>query len=110
NNGGVSSNSLCAPLRVALDVAGTFTPPDFYNTRVLEYDTPLTSGTTADRVFGPGGRCVIASADSLCFPQGVAVDGVGNLYVADTDDNRVLKYDTPLTRGTSADGMLGQVA
>ena len=110
NNGGVSANSLCDPLGVAVDVAGNLYVADFYNTRVLEYDTPLTSGTTADRVFGPGGRCVIASADSLCFPQGVAVDGVGNLYVADTDDNRVLKYDTPLTSGTTADGMLGQVS
>ena len=35
------------------------------------------------------------------------MDGVGNLYVADSDNNRVLEYDTPLTNAT-ADMVFGQ--
>lgn len=49
------------------------------------------------------------SAGSLCDPTGVAVDASGNLYVADTENNRVLEYDTPLVTGTTADRELGQV-
>ena len=37
-------------------------------------------------------------ADSLCQPGGVAVDSVGNLYVADTSNNRVLEYTPPFSR------------
>ena len=48
-----------------------------------------------------------ATAEGLCFPEGVAVDGSGHLYVADTDNNRVLEYDTPLTKST-ADRVFGQ--
>ena len=34
-------------------------------------------------------------AGSICNPAGVAVDGAGNLYVADTVNNRVLEYSNP---------------
>jgi sugar lactone lactonase YvrE len=37
------------------------------------------------------------SANSLSEPVGAAVDAHGNLYVADTLNNRVLEYDAPLT-------------
>src|SRR5207249_5388741 len=86
-----------------------------FNNRVLEYDTPLTSDTTADRVFGQGGSFSTTtcnnggvSADSLCTPVGVAVDGAGNLYVADSHNHRVLEYDTPLTSDTTAERVFDQ--
>jgi DNA-binding beta-propeller fold protein YncE len=34
------------------------------------------------------------SATSLCSPSGVAVDSAGNVYVADTANNRVLEYNS----------------
>src|SRR5206468_9593666 len=115
NNGGVRANSLCSPRGVALDGAGNLYVADTDNRRVLEYDTPFTSGTTADRVFGQGGSFTSnlcnnggLSANSLCSPRHVALDGAGNLYVADTDNNRVLEYDTPLNSGTTADRVFGR--
>src|SRR5438034_10735484 len=88
---------------------------------VLEYGTPLTTGcaggTTADRVFGQGGSFTSnlcnnggLSANSLCSPRHVALDGAGNLYVADTDNNRVLEYDTPLNSGTTAERHIGRAS
>lgn len=114
NNGGVSATSLYAPSGVALDAQGNLYVGDTNNHRVLEYNAPLTTDPTADHVFGQpdmdsntinnGGL----SAASLHSPRGVAVDALGNLYVADHTNNRVLKYNTPRSAGTTADRVFGQ--
>jgi len=46
-------------------------------------------------------------ADGLCHPTGVSIDRGGNLLVADTDNNRVLEYESPLT-DTKANRVFGQ--
>ena len=81
---------------------------------VVEYDVPLTTDNTADRVFGQpnfssdspsiGG----VSAASLDGPTGVALDGWGNLYPADGRNHRVLEYDQPLTTEHTAERVFGQ--
>ncbi len=115
NNGGLGANSLWAPDGVAVDAAGNVYIADYNNNRVLEYNTPLSSGTTADKVFGQSGSFTSnscnasATASNLCSPAGVAVDTSNNVYVAEFQNNRVLKYNTPLTTDTTADVVLGQV-
>ena len=115
---------LCGPSGLALDAAGDLYVADGGNNRVLEYNTPLTTDVTADTVFGQGGSFASHScdfdvalagspidgstADDLCSPGGVAVDASGNLYLADSDNNRVLEYNTPLTTDATADRVLGQ--
>ena len=112
NNMGRSADSLAQPFAVALDSSGNLYVADAGNSRVLEYNTPLTTDTTADMVLGQSnftsGICGATSASSLCFPIGVALDGSGNLYVADEDTRRVLEYNTPLTTDTTADMVFGQ--
>ena len=88
---------------------------DFSNSRVLEYNLPLATNAVADRVFGQSNNFTTTacsnggiSAQSLCYPGRVAVDGAGNLYVADTSINRVLEYDQPLLTDTIADRVFGQ--
>ena len=70
--------------------------------------------TTADTVFGQNGSftsrtcsAIELTANSLCFPSGIAVDGSGNVYVADGNSERVLEYNTPLTSDTNADNVFG---
>ncbi|QHS11146.1 NHL repeat-containing protein [Sinimarinibacterium sp. NLF-5-8] len=107
NKGGVSANSLGIPFGIAVDGSGRLYVVDAFNHRVLAFDAPLTS-PTANRVFGQGGAFDTAevnkggvSANSLNRPSGVAVDGNGNLYVADGENHRVLAYDAPLTSQTA---------
>jgi len=115
NTGGVSASSLCFPVQVAVDPSGNLYVADFNNNRVLEYDSPFTTDTVADRVFGQGGSFTTnacnnggLNANSLCIPLGIAVDSLGNLYVADSDNDRILVYNAPLTTDTTADQVFGQ--
>ena len=70
---------------------------------MLEYDTPLTS-QTAHLVFGTCGggfasnNCSGTTSDaSLAEPTGLAVDALGNLFVADGGGTaRLLMYLDPL--------------
>ncbi|HEX8441671.1 PKD domain-containing protein [Archangium sp.] len=115
NRGGLGAGSLCAPTDIATDAAGNLYISDG-NSRVLEYDAPFgTSGDAlADRAFGQkdfitntcnsGG----ISGLSLCNPRAVGVAPSGEVYVADTTNHRVLRYDAPLSTDLSADALLGQ--
>jgi len=98
NLGGISANSLWNPWGVAVDTAGNLYVADHSNHRMLEYDTPLTTNTTADRVFGQPGFTTSncnrggLGAGSLCIPSGPALDSLGDVWVADFGNNRVLEY------------------
>src|SRR6202521_254168 len=57
-----------------------------------DFQTTLcNSGTGSNDVAGLG-------SDSLCLPGGVAVDSSGNLFAADTSNNRVLEYNQPFAQ------------
>jgi sugar lactone lactonase YvrE len=106
NTGGLSAASVSFPEGVALDSADNLYVVDTGNSRVLEFNTPITTDTTADRVFGQPNFISygngLLSATSLFFPSGIALDSAGNLYVADTSNNRILEYDTPLAAVVSS--------
>ncbi|HTA44583.1 MAG TPA: hypothetical protein VK789_19180 [Bryobacteraceae bacterium] len=106
----VEGRELNQPLGVALD--NSVSPPIVYvadtsNNRVLgwRYNTQLTSGAFADVVLGqpdlfsnlPEGPGNTFST-GLNNPTGIAVDGAGNVYVADTGNNRILRYAKPLAQ------------
>ena len=89
------------------------------NNRVLGWNdvAAFTTHAPADLVFGQAspytGECnngnpLSPTAATLCGPRDVAVDGAGNVYIADTNNNRVLEYDTPFTKGTAASRVFGQ--
>ena len=114
-----TANDLCDPTGVALDNSGNLYVADSGNERVLKYNTPLTTDTTADTVFGQGGDFTSndcnfdtaggnPTAHDLCDPTAVALDASGNLYVADTINERVLEYSTPFGSTPSAHEVLGQ--
>src|SRR5271157_1407342 len=97
---GTGPDSLCNPTGLAVDEAGNLYVADYGDSRVLEYTAPFSSGQSAgisaNLVFGQhgdftGSQCCLLDADTLLYPQGVAIDSAGNLYIADTGNNRVLE-------------------
>ncbi len=106
-----SINGLCQPYQVAVDAGNNLYVADRENNRALEYSTPFVSGMSADLSFhGPASACINGplTASTLCAPQGVAVDAAGDVFFADTNDNRVLRFNTPLSSDTVGDSVLGQ--
>jgi len=92
DGGQATSASLDTPTGIAVDQAGNLYIGDFNNNCVRKV-TPGgiittiagigTDGFSGDQ--GPGAKA------ELAFPNGVAVDASGNVFIADTDNNRIRK-------------------
>jgi Calx-beta domain/NHL repeat len=111
NKGGVSADSLSNPLGVISDSTGGVYIADSANNRVLYFAND--GNTTADKVWGQGGSFLTnqannggVSADSLRLPRAVALNSDGGLYVADTENHRVLYFAND--GNTTADRVYGQ--
>ena len=95
-----SDADMCQQTGLALDKSDNLYVADTGNDRVLKYAAPLSSASVADMVFGQNGSFVTSDcntdtgggasiANDLCVPTGVALDGSGNLFVADSINSRV---------------------
>ena len=94
---------LDAPSGVAVDGAGNLYIADASNHRIRKVDsigTITTIAGTGEQGFGGNGGS--ASQAHLFFPTGVAVDGAGNLYIADVGNHRIRKVDSTGTITTFA--------
>ncbi len=95
DGGAATSATLNAPNGVAVDSAGNLYIADTSNSRVRIVTTAGTittfAGTGSGGYSGDGGA---ATSAQLLWPDGVALDSTGNLYVADSGNNRIRKVDT----------------
>jgi uncharacterized protein (TIGR03437 family) len=122
----IKPGSINTPFKMAIDYSQSPYPlyvSDTNNNRVLIWkdSTRYKSGDPADLVIGQPnlltafpnvdtGTAATASATSLSGPRGIALDSSGNLYVADTGNNRVLRYSRPVSQSgrIAPDVVLGQ--
>ena len=94
---------LSFPSGVAVDHAGNVYIADFFSQRIRRVDTTGTITTIAGTGEpGYGGDDGPAVEARLSFPSGVAADHAGNLYIADTGNNRIRRIDTTGTITTTA--------
>ncbi len=104
---------LCYPSGLAFDPTGNLWISDRNNNRVLEYlSSNLITGDGAANVLGQpnmfGNACTTTST-GLCNPSGLAFDPTGNLWISDSNNNRVLEYLlSNLITGDGAANVLGQ--
>jgi uncharacterized protein (TIGR03437 family) len=90
-DGGPATSTFVSPYGVAVDSAGNIYFSDTWMKNAVRKVSPsgiitTVAGGTAGSFQGDGGP---ATAAGLYQPGGVAVDSAGNLYIADTGDNRV---------------------
>src|ERR1035437_1426654 len=91
DGGPATSASLFHPYGVAVDSAGNVYIADTYNYRIRKVSggtITTVAGNGGFRFSGDGGP---ATSASFNLPQGMAVDSAGNLYIADTYNNRIRK-------------------
>jgi sugar lactone lactonase YvrE len=96
----------------ALDLAGNLYIADQDNNRVRMVSAGGTITTVAGNgTYGFSGDNAAATAAELAVPMGVALDGSGNLYIADNSNSRIRKVSTGGTittvAGNGTSGMAG---
>jgi sugar lactone lactonase YvrE len=91
------------PEGLAVDNAGRLWVADTVNSRVLRFDNAATlaNSAPANGVLGQpdfSSGLFDTTQSAMHFPRGVAADDAGRLWVADNNNNRVLRFNdtTPL--------------
>ena len=96
-DGGAATNAeLDYPSDVAVDATGNLFIADPYNNRIRKVGTngiiTTVAGNGTNGYSGDGGAATNAELND---PYGVAVDATGNLFIADSDNDRIRKVVFP---------------
>lgn len=93
DGGSATSASLNGPGGIAFDGAGNFYIADSANNRIrkVSVDTGVITTVAGNGTAAYSGDGGLAISASLYHPAGIAVDSAGNLYIADTSNDRVRK-------------------
>ncbi len=111
----LADNRFSNPAGIYVDPAGRLWVADRINHRVLRFDnaSSKTNGAAADGVLGQidfDSSNTSSAANGMLSPIAVTGDASGTLWVADRDNNRVLRFDNAAGKadGAIANGVLGQ--
>jgi len=112
NASATSQTGLYNASRLTFDSSGNLWVTDFNNNRVLRYAPPFFNGEPASMVLGQLGASYTSntqavSATGMYAPAGLAFDSSGNLWVADSGNDRVLEFQAPLSNSEAASLVIG---
>jgi NHL repeat len=91
---GTAAGQIEQPEGITVDAAGNIWIADTGNNRVEEFTS---AGAFADQMIGSYGCCYSAPNNEFNAPQGLAFDSIGQLYVADANNNRIQVYQPVVT-------------
>jgi len=91
DNGPASSAQLYFPHGAAVDSAGNVYIADTYSHRIRKVSNWVITTFAGDGTQGLGGDNGPATSAELNYPEGVATDSAGNVYIADSFNGRVRK-------------------
>jgi len=95
DGGQATAAEINTPCIIAIDSAGNLYIPDFFNNRIRKVNTlgiiTTIAGNGIAGFSGDGGQATIAQLNG---PFGVAVDAIGNIYIAECNNNRVRMVNT----------------
>ena len=85
--------SSSANIGVALDASGNIYIADEYNHRIrkVTVSTGIITTVAGNGTFGFSGDGGAATSAQLYWPEAVTIDGSGNIYIADYNNNRIRK-------------------
>jgi len=83
---------------------GSYTPPNVLSTG------QAASAVLGQSAFNTKAAPATPTASSLNQIRDFAFDPAGNLWVVDTNNHRILRYDAPFTNGEAATGILGRTS
>jgi uncharacterized protein (TIGR03437 family) len=108
-DGGLAiSAQLDGPSGVAVDSAGNLYIADTLYNRIRKVSNGVittVAGGQSGLVGSFGGDGGPAISAELAGPRGVAVDSAGNLYIADTENNRIRKVSNGVINTVAGDGV-----
>ncbi len=94
DGGAASSAQFSGPQGIFIDSSDNIYVADTGNSRIRKIDTSGNISTIAGTSSGFSGDGGAATGAQLAAPVFAALDGSGNLYIADTSNNRIRKVDT----------------
>jgi sugar lactone lactonase YvrE len=98
---GTGLNQMNTPEGIVIDRSNTLYIADTYNHRILKFLSGASSSTV---VAGQALGIPSSSAFGLSYPKGVTVDQNSNVYVADTNNNRIQLWTSGSSIGTTVAG------
>src|SRR5258708_7626111 len=97
DNGPATSAQISSVYGVAVDSTGNLYIADANNFRIRKVSSGVITTVAGNGTPGYSGDNGPATSAQISYPYGVAVDSTGNLYIADTGNNRIRdRYSTRL--------------
>jgi uncharacterized protein (TIGR03437 family) len=103
----VPATGLIFPNQLAIDPAGNLYVADRGNNRVVKLSGNVMTVVAGSGIAGFSGDGGPATAAMLSGPRGVTLDAAGNLFIADSDNNRIRVVSNGIIRTIAGTGSAG---